>query len=101
MIDDRQEALLLAVQKNGLAFFDATDKVTCSKNFSLIGYSCCIYTGYNSIYMYIYFQTIIERYDFSQVEKWASGDKKITIDVKVNEERKKLEFETSLVCDLY
>ncbi|XP_028401927.1 myosin-VIIa-like [Dendronephthya gigantea] len=66
MIDNQQEALLLAVQKNGLAFLDATDK------------------------------TVMERYDFSQVEKWASGEKKITIDVKVNEERKKFEFETSL-----
>jgi hypothetical protein len=40
---------------------------------------------------------VIERYSFNEVEKWASGDKKITIEVKVNEERKKLEFETSLV----
>ena len=45
-------------------------------------------------------QTVIERYNFSEVEKWASGDKKITIEMKVDEERKKLEFETSLVCPL-
>jgi hypothetical protein len=42
-------------------------------------------------------QTVIERYNFSEVEKWTSGEKKITIEVKVNEERKNLEFETSLV----
>ena len=48
---------------------------------------------------------MIERYNFSDVEKWTSGEQKITIDMKVNDERKKLEFETNLVqymtYDLY
>ena len=66
MFGEQTEPLLLAIQKNGLALIKATDKA------------------------------VIERYSFNEVEKWASGEKKITIEVKVNEERKKLEFETSL-----
>lgn len=42
---------------------------------------------------------MIERYSFSDVEKWTSGEQKITIELKVNDERKKLEFETNLVND--
>ena len=44
---------------------------------------------------------MIERYSFSDVEKWTSGDQKITINLKVNGEGKELEFETNLVQELY
>lgn len=44
---------------------------------------------------------MIERYSFSDVEKWTSGDQKITIDLKVNGDGKKLKFETNLVQELY
>ena len=44
---------------------------------------------------------MIERYSFSDVEKWTSGDQKITIDLKVNGEGKELKFETNLVQELY
>lgn len=66
LFGEQPETLLLAIQKDGLALINAADK------------------------------TVIERYNFSEVEKWTSGEKKITIEVKVNEERKNLEFETSL-----